>query len=555
MSSGCANSIYHHDIFVNHERSGVRHSRFICLNTSESSLYRIRGTMYHRMNARGSMFSVFVRRIVKIHQEWDSDATRIGTRSASLKASSIHPSTLDDGLIVFPEKVALQIDDFAFSRCIKLWKLPEGLLVIEPWLFRGCQSLATVKMPSSVIKICEQAFHGCQSLSSLEIPDGLLELGDGSFEYCRCIKTLCTPSSVSSIGKSAFRNCSGLEHIKLPPALERIENSTFEGCHSLAYIKIPSTVSFIGRSAFCDCYSLSHLRIPPGVNCIVHRAFERCINLISIELPEQLLIGHTEQQGFAGISRCSSLVNVAILTRTEDLDFMGGFVRNMKLGSIVDDDSNLVRKLKHRFANSPLNKLCYYQSYYSSDDAMVQLRRLMGEDPLAATAQVDEFGMTPLHVLSLSQSPNLDMLLAVMNKGHPDHIFQCRDFFGSTPLDYLCLNRMPNSTKVIRRVVETRVDRLSSDQWKSEMLLALDEALAVRWSSRRREIGRVYFKLASYDRKEVLSLLELCLWKIKIDELSSKEQRSDRESCQINCGASIVIPHVLPFLGEINLED
>eukprot|EP00980_Cylindrotheca_fusiformis_P024705 scaffold12321_cov84-Cylindrotheca_fusiformis.AAC.1 len=92
---------------------------------------------------------------------------------------------------------------------------------------------------------------------------------------------------------------------------------------------------------------------------------------------------------------------------------LGGYrLQNSKLGSIVDSDEDLNRKLKHRFDNSPMNKLCYYQSYHSLEDSMLQLRSLMVDDPLATTKQVDEFGMTPLHVLSLSHTPNLDMMLA-----------------------------------------------------------------------------------------------------------------------------------------------
>eukprot|EP00980_Cylindrotheca_fusiformis_P011260 scaffold2594_cov85-Cylindrotheca_fusiformis.AAC.2 len=122
------------------------------------------------------------------------------------------------------------------------------------------------------------------------------------------------------------------------------------------------------------------------------------------------------------------------------------YFRNSKLGGIVEDEAGLSRKLKHRFdSSSPLNKLCYYQSYHSSEDAMMELlRRLTEDDPLAATNQTDEFGMTPLHILSLSQTPNIDMLLAVMNEGKADHMIRSRDSFGSTPMDYLCLNRMPN---------------------------------------------------------------------------------------------------------------
>eukprot|EP00980_Cylindrotheca_fusiformis_P015161 scaffold4189_cov86-Cylindrotheca_fusiformis.AAC.6 len=185
----------------------------------------------------------------------------------------------------------------------------------------------------------------------------------------------------------------------------------------------------------------------------------------------------------------------------------------------------------------------------------------MDEDPLAATTQVDEFGMTPLHIISLSQTPNLSMMLAVMSGGHPDHIILGRDSFLSTPMDYLCLNKMPNSTQVIRSLLQAtvlvkRIDWLGLDQWKLDTLQAVvDKALAVDWSSRRREIGLAFFKLANYERKEILAIVELYLWSAKIDEVNSKNSGADRQSCRINNGSSIVIPHVLRFLGNLEMDD
>eukprot|EP00980_Cylindrotheca_fusiformis_P022910 scaffold9915_cov110-Cylindrotheca_fusiformis.AAC.1 len=218
----------------------------------------------------------------------------------------------------------------------------------------------------------------------------------------------------------------------------------------------------------------------------------------------------------------------------------------------------MIGSLKHRFDDSPLNKLCYYQSYHSPQDAMVQLRGLMDENPLAATTQVDKFGMTPLHILSLSQIPNLDMLLAVMKGGNPDHIFLCIDSFGFTPLDYLRLNKMPNSAEVIRSLLQvTIVKRLAPpclDRWKSDVLQTVSGALADSIRIKMR-FDAVYTKLANYERMEILSLLELYLWKARIDEASSQRPMADRESCRINSCASIVIPHVLPFLGKIDMED
>jgi hypothetical protein len=106
----------------------------------------------------------------------------------------------------------------------------------------------------------------------------------------------------------------------------------------------------------------------------------------------------------------------------------------------------------------------------------------------------------------------------------------------------------------------------------------MDEALAVEWASRRREIGMLYFKLATYERMETVSLLELTLWKVKIDsrktaydtghepdEASTRPKRprleksnlyrADRQSCLINSCADVVISNVVPFLAKVCRDD
>jgi hypothetical protein len=95
----------------------------------------------------------------------------------------------------------------------------------------------------------------------------------------------------------------------------------------------------------------------------------------------------------------------------------------------------------------------------------------------------------------------------------------------------------------------------------------MNEALAVEGSSRRRAVGLLCFKLATCERLESMSLLELALWKGKIDgckaayvtgrgrdeERSPKSHRLDkshlahvdRESCRIKSGAEVVISNVV----------
>eukprot|EP00980_Cylindrotheca_fusiformis_P005692 scaffold1189_cov81-Cylindrotheca_fusiformis.AAC.3 len=477
----------------------------------------------------------------------------------------------------FPSTVKV-IDDHAFEECILLARLSlnEGLQRIGNGAFNGCQSLTDVDFPSTFKVIGSSAFQACKLLARLVSNEGLERIGENAFFECESLTEVNIPSTVDRIGDFAFSGCKLLEELVLNEGLERIGKGAFYRCESLTGVEIPSTVNVIdvraffgckllGRIglnegleeievyAFEECDSLSHVRIPQSVNSIATNAFTYCSRLISIELPEECSFD-------IDLSGCQSLVNLAgpMLTFRWDVHREQLF-RRSKLGSLVDNKASLFHRLKHRFDNSPLNKLCYYQSYQSLDGAMVQLRSRMDENPLAATNQTDEFGMTPLHILSLSQTPNLNVLLEVMNAGRKGHMARCRDSFGCTPVDYLCLNRMPNSNEVVRRLFEESYDQvLGLDQfWKSAVLQTIDETLAADWSSRQSEIGRMVRK---FERKEIISLLELCLWKMKIDEAipkkvkigeatSKKEQiLADRQRCRVMSGAAVVVPHVLPFL-------
>jgi hypothetical protein len=266
--------------------------------------------------------------------------------------------------------------------------------------------------------------------------------------------------------------------------------------------------------------------------------------------------------------------------RFQQLDDDGDqFMEGLKLRHVARNLTDLVSILQHRFDALPVHKLCYYQSYYPLMEAMENLRQSMDADP-AAGNKVDAFGMTPFHILALSQTPNLSLFQEFMKVYKVDTI-RTKDKFGSTPIDYLCMNHIPASATVIQSLLPTifaeRVRWLGLVRWKTDMVDAMDEALAVEWASRRREISLLYFKLATYERLESVSLLEMALWQVKIDsckalydtdherdgESSLKRPRLDkshldgvdRQSCRINSGADVVISNVLPFLDKVCRKD
>eukprot|EP00980_Cylindrotheca_fusiformis_P023785 scaffold10985_cov71-Cylindrotheca_fusiformis.AAC.1 len=294
--------------------------------------------------------------------------------SVEIVLETSNNSIWEDGPVVFTEREKLQIDDggkvmfcsvstklgesvFQYCRGLVHVSLPEGLQVIEKWLFSDCESLTMVKIPSSVVTIGDGAFNGCSSLPFVDLPNGLLELGEMCFEFCASLETLQIPASVSTIGQEAFSYCTGLAYITLPPTLETIEARMFECCR-FEYIDIPSTVSFIGVRAFYQCCFLSHIRIPPSVEKIAPNAFLGCKNLISVELPEGILIGidDDDEDEDPDDERFFVLVNLAMPKLPEDDEVVSGLLFNdSRLGSVVDDEADLVHRLKHRFVNSPLN--------------------------------------------------------------------------------------------------------------------------------------------------------------------------------------------------------
>jgi hypothetical protein len=276
------------------------------------------------------------------------------------------------------------------------------------------------------------------------------------------------------------------------------------------------------------------------------------------------------------------LVNLVIPSeqRFQQLDDDGDlFMNGLKLLHVASNFTDLVSKLQHRFDDLPVHRLCYYQSYYPLTEAMENLQKNMDANPSAGT-KVDAFGMTPFHILALSRTPNLSLFQALM-KVYKVGIMCTKDKFGSTPIDYLCMNYVPASATVIQSLLPTifaeRVRWLGLVRWKSDMVTAMDEALAVEWASKRTEIRLLYFKLATYERLESVSLLELALWQVKIDSCKAaydtdhergEECRSkgpildrshldgvDRQSCRIKSGADVVISNVLPFLDKVCRED
>ena len=162
--------------------------------------------------------------------------------------------------------------------------------------------------------------------------------------------------------------------------------------------------------------------------------------------------------------------------------------------------------------------------------------------------------MTPFHVLALSKRPWLNIFqeLLSVSSSSGDIALNYKDVFGSTPLDYLCKNvaAIGVTRSLLLYVMERRLSFLGLDSWRDDILLDLDQIQMADASALPARIRSIRAKLSRSERMEVLSLLEMSIWKMKFKATDSTFDAAARESCRIDCGSEIVIQNVLPLLGS-----
>ncbi|KAL3936656.1 MAG: hypothetical protein SGBAC_008068, partial [Bacillariaceae sp.] len=108
------------------------------------------------------------------------------------------------------------------------------------------------------------------------------------------------------------------------------------------------------------------------------------------------------------------------------------------------EDSDIVTALQRRFLSLPLHALCYEQAYESSEETLRKLKVIVKEASDDLGTALDCFGMTPLHVLSLSQRSNTAVFEEIMKLRLDD--LMTKDKQGKLPLHYVCLSDAPVET-------------------------------------------------------------------------------------------------------------
>ncbi|KAL3942810.1 MAG: hypothetical protein SGBAC_003048 [Bacillariaceae sp.] len=424
-------------------------------------------------------------------------------------------------------------------------KFPHSLTTIENWAFSGCSQLKSVFISPTLRSISFKLFHFCTELEQVVIRGTarIYQIEDSAFEECRALKKLdlsrCT--ECYWIANRAFASCRSLSWIALPPNLRgSIETDLFVHCSALRHLRVPSKVDSIGKSDR-ECFP-----------------FHGCTSLLSLEVPEgleRITLFPTDDDALfvEGVFMFPSMVNMYLPPCFEvpDWSFQYPISEGNQFSKITENWGDLFTKLMRRFDDLPLHKLCYFHSYHPMEAVVRQINSIVldNDQKSAVVTQTDAFGMTPLHILALAHTPRLELLRELVTS--VDFPLTAKDRFGSTPLDYLGMNPSNAGLKVTRwlmkKVVQERGAYLGLDRWRQELLVLLEGGVrqADCMSTMNRGVQSLLVRLQTLEFLEVLSLLELVLWRIKLIE-----NPTDRESCRVHCGISILVENILPLLGK-----
>ena len=145
-------------------------------------------------------------------------------------------------------------------------------------------SITSVRIGPEVEEIPSCAFQDCHALTALQLNEGLRRIGVHAF--CNtALQSVTLPSTVVELLNGAFSHCKCLTEVQLNEGLQVVGVCQFEKCEALRSVTLPSTVIEVGYGAFIGCYALAEVQLNEGLQDIGKCAFHSCWELRSLTIP------------------------------------------------------------------------------------------------------------------------------------------------------------------------------------------------------------------------------------------------------------------------------
>ena len=490
------------------------------------------------------------------------------------------------------------------------------------------QNVVRVLVDPSVSSILDFAFYARKKLAEVELCEGLVEIGNSSFGWCYLsIMKINIPNSlrrindwafsyslrcpirlhdgIESIGREAFGNCI-FTNFRIPPLITVIPNFMLIGCKSTFSLELPETVIEIGNGALQDTYCLRNVAFPPNA------VFDK--NILNGDDMTDLrrLFGNSNgriisalQHRFDGLPIHSLLYYQSYNQRVlhsliSAINSRSGHCWSLcsKLDRTGDQQDCLGMTPLHILACSSVHDIEVYRLIVEKYPANLITEDRWGALPLlyafwgAAPAEIIQFLLASYQSLYPDHVFNWTMMVKTMGrcdtpKGSIENLLQVKQMhFPDQPIDWEYLLEMFASPShysfdglpfqermqfLVMCGMSEHVESLAFKVWRDHITNIIytanfqyngDNFGILRWI----RASIAHFEDEYPKLKEITTILELALWKLRMNENIPQEEVSHchkkmkaddasiRWQCRVTGGADVIIGHVLPFLINTGCE-
>ncbi len=308
----------------------------------------------------------------------------------------------------------------------------DHVYIVHSNAFKNCWALQSIIMNDEVVTIEPNAFHSCVSLKFVRLSRRLRSIGKQAFAHCWSLEALFLPPTMEKIGDHAFLNCTPLRIIRLPVGTMNMkahsEVTVGVGVGIGVEVPVPVAVNY-GKGIIVDCDRMlavsdvqyefegeNHYHLPTtsSNNDVNEWLCQRHQNR-----PMHALCHHI---GMIGINKYSN-------ADYDDYDIVefDGDIRN----KIDESVSTSTSTLNIHSTSSACEGRGQITSFSNGTKEIIELSQtLHGNEAYSH----DEFGMTPLHILTANPHAPVDAILAC-HHAYPNAVFVMDDSRLS-PLDY-----------------------------------------------------------------------------------------------------------------------
>ena len=485
--------------------------------------------------------------------------------------------------------------EHTFSSCSKLKRVDLAdttLAAIENYTFWRCISLEDVRLPVTVKTIGIGAFKDCTSLSTIVLHEGIKTISLLAFSGCKNLSIDKLPSTVETIGHGAFSECN-FRHFISPLHCKELDISAIHGCPKLKSIQIvsddtrlighrylpsllrmngPKLISSPTGGSFPSGPFFSNLFIAPDSSmtedkymmmfpvfnekgCTLDRMKSRFKRLPLHEICFDYSNQHAEVT-FEQVQEC--LEENAEALRAKDCI---GMTPLHIISCSTNHDVRLFQKLISRSREALMDRDIFGRTaldYALLSDAPKEVFYLMFE-PLV------KMGELPLDVELIEAAvehsvPALqtwDVFSDYLERFFPARDLDWEDLFAQKihqkldmPIEtYRWFARKAVKQRMIKMntMTLTRQSRFHEmiDSFQSRDEFPCGMQGTNQW---RRQVGPVWTLMKRWELKEATVLLELALWKCRLDDPSVGS--GSRVAARISCGAEIIINEVVQLLSH-----